>query len=191
MQPQTVTEVDRGLIAGARRRVLGVESLARRMAERFHLPKTFAKFIIVGGLGYVIYQGMFYALYDSPVFWFFPDKDTEAGLLLLTHPDIRLLIASVLGVETAIVFQFNAHERWTFRHRPRDGWIGARFVKFNLSSIVSPVIIVVTTNVLTPVFGLSAYVSNTIGVGLGFTWNWTLNTLVIWPHERQREETTS
>ena len=169
----------------ARKAVRELEDALRRLAERWHVPTTLAKFLVVGGLGYVIYQGMFYLLYDSPIFWFLPGKDTEAHLVVFTHPDIRLLIASVLGVETAIVFQFNAHERWTFRHRPRRGWIGARFVKFNLSSIVSPVIIVTTTNVLTPVFGLSPYVSNTVGVLLGFTWNWTLNTLVIWPHRHR------
>lgn len=184
MQSPAAPSTRGGPLAAARKRLQALEDTARRLAERYHVPTTLAKFLVVGGLGYIIYQGMFYLLYDSPVFWFLPAKDTEAGLLLFTHPDIRLLIASVFGVETAIIFQFNAHERWTFRHRPRHGWIGARFVKFNLSSIVSPLIIVATTNVLTPVFGLSPYISNTIGVLLGFIWNWTLNTLVIWPHRR-------
>ncbi len=176
MQPQLATEASDGLMG-----------TARTLAHRLHLPTTLAKFLIVGGFGYVIFQFVFFLVYDSPVFWFLPDKDTEVGFGLFTHPDIRLLIASVVGVEVAIVFQFNSHERWTFRNRPRNGLGIVRFVKFNVSSIVSPIIIVITTNVLTPVFGLSPYISNTIGVLLGFTWNWTLNTLVIWPRQRAAE----
>jgi putative flippase GtrA len=69
-------------------------------------------------------------------------------------------------------------------------------VKFNLSSAVSPIIVVLTVNVFTPVIRHAAgsdsivsdvapYLANTIGVLLGFIWNWTLNSLVIWPHQRE------
>ncbi len=67
----------------------------------------------------------------------------------------------------------------------RQGWGPFRFLKFNLTSAGSPIIIVVTVNTLTPVFGISPYLSNTIGILVGVTWNWTMNNLVIWP---QRQE---
>jgi putative flippase GtrA len=54
-----------------------------------------------------------------------------------------------------------------------------------VSSSVSPIISVATINVLTPVLDISPFIANTIGVLLGFTWNWTLNALVIWPHLRK------
>lgn len=176
MQPQIARQTDT------------VVAMARALAQRFHIPTTFVKFIIVGGLGFLIYQGAFFLLYDTPLIWFFPTKDTSARLLFFTHPDIRLLIASIIAVETAIVFQFNSHERWTFRARARSGWIGLRFLKFNASSFVSPLIVVATVNTLTPVFGISPYISNTIGVLLGVSWNWTINSLLIWPRLRQREQ---
>jgi putative flippase GtrA len=50
---------------------------------------------------------------------------------------------------------------------------------------VSPIIVVVTVNTLTPLFGISPYVSNTIGIAAGFMWNWTWNTLVIWPQQQK------
>jgi putative flippase GtrA len=111
------------------------------------------------------------------------------------HTDIRLLVASIVAVEVAIVSQFNFHERWTFRDRNRAGWLVKRFFKYNASSIVSPIITVVTVNVLTPIihdntsngtviYALAPYLANTLGVLMGFTWNWTLNSLVIWPHHR-------
>jgi putative flippase GtrA len=177
MQPELISDSDDGLVG-----------FARALAERFHLPTTLIKFVIVGGIGFVIYQAMFALIYDSPVFWFLPAKDTETNLLLFTHPDIRLLIASIIGVEVAIFFQFNSHERWTFRRRDRGGTILVRFAKFNASSFVSPLIIVVTVNVMSTVFGTSPYIANFVGVGLGFVWNWTIGSMVIWPHLRKREE---
>lgn len=177
MHPELTTQADEGLMG-----------LARTVAQRLHLPTTLVKFLIVGGIGFLINTAMLWLLYDSPVFWFLPDRDTRFHLLLFTHPDIRLLISSVGAVQAAIIAQFNLHERWTYRRRPRRGWIVARFVKFNASSIISPIIVVVTVNVLTPVFGISPYISNAIGVLIGVTWNWILNSLFIWPQQRAAGE---
>ena len=164
-------------------------SAARELAERLHLPKTLTKFLIVGGIAFWIYQAGIYAFYDSPVFWFMPEKDHKVDLALFTLPDLRLLIASVVAVELAILFQFNAHERWTFRQRPRSGWVVKRLVKFQLSSIVSPTIIVAATNGLTHWLGWSPYFSGAAGVLLGFGWNWGMNSLVIWPHQSREAPT--
>ena len=180
MQQDFATSSDQGMVAAA-----------SALAHRLHLPTTLIKFLMVGGIGFVIYQVFLYAFYGEPpapifpdlsgVFWFLPDKDTKADLLLFTHPDIRLLIASVVAVEIAIVVQFNSHERWTFRNRRRAGWTLVRFLRYNLSSIVSPIIIVLTTNVLSVAFDVLPYISSIVGVLIGFVWNWTLNSLVIWP----------
>jgi len=167
----------------------------RKLAYRLHLPTTFVKFLIVGGIGFLINQFFLFVFYDSPAAGFLADKHTRVDLGLLTHPDIRLLIASCIAVQIAIVAQFNFHDRWTFRHRPQDGNILARFAKFNLSSIVSPIIVVATINVLTPLIrdsagreslagDLAPYMTNGIGVLLGFSWNWLLNSMIIWPHGR-------
>ncbi len=171
----------------------------RQLAHRLHLPTTFVKFVIVGGVGFVIFQLFLFLVYDSPVFWFLPGQDTTTDLGLFTHSDIRLLIASIVAVEIAIICQFNLHDRWTFRWRPRAGWIGQRFIKFQLSSIMSPIIVVVTVNALTPALRdaagdgtfigtLAPYISSAIGVLLGFAWNWTLNSLIIWPHQREADD---
>ena len=170
MQPELATEP-------------GIMGALSNLAHRLHLPTTLVKFLIVGGAAFLINQMWLYLLYDSPIFWFLPDKNTRADLLLFSHPDIRLLISSIVAVEAAIVFQFNAHERWTFRKRVQSGWIGARFVKFNLTSIVSPIVSVATTSLLAVQLNISPYVANAIGILIGFTWNWTLNALVIWPRQ--------
>lgn len=185
MQPEIATTAEGGLT-----------EWARRLANRLHLPTTLVKFVIVGGIGFLINQFVLFLFYDAPVVWFLPDKHTATDLLLFKHTDVRLLIASVVAVEVAIVCQFNFHDRWTFRNRNREGNIVRRFLKFNLASIVSPVITVIAVNVLTPVMRDAAgedslighvapYLSNTVGVAMGFIWNYTLNSLVIWPRERE------
>ena len=175
MQPELARHKDRDLLKAE-------ASIFRRL----RLSSTLFKFLIVGGIAYLINQFALFLLYDTSLFWFLPAKDTAAGFLLFTHPDVRLLLASILAVEVAIVFQFNAHERWTFRDRGRQGWGLFRFLKFNLTSSGSPIIIVVTVNTLTPMFGISPYISNTIGILFGVTWNWTMNNLVIWPQRQER-----
>ena len=177
----------------------GGTTTAARLAHRLHLPTTFVKFVIVGGMGFLIFQFFLFLVYDAPVFWFLPNQDTSTDLGLFTHSDIRLLIASIVAVEIAIICQFNLHDRWTFRWRPRAGWIGQRFIKFQVSSIMSPIIVVVTVNALTPILRdaagdesllgtLAPYISSAIGALLGFTWNWTFNSLIIWPHQRKADD---
>jgi putative flippase GtrA len=173
----------------------GLSESLRQLAHRLHLPTTFIKFLIVGGIGFLINQFCLFLLYDTPIFWWLPEKGADGTLLFFNHSDLRLFISSIIAVEIAIIAQFNFHDRWTFRNRNREGNIVYRFVKFNLSSIVSPIIVVITVNALTPVIkdntdsstveALAPYIANTVGVLLGFIWNWTLNSVIIWPHGKQ------
>ena len=71
-----------------------------------------------------------------------------------------------------------------------------RFLKFNLNSSFGVIAILGMTNVLTAVLGVitlslgpthmdvSPFISSAVGVVIGFAWNWTLNSLVIWPKHR-------
>jgi putative flippase GtrA len=156
------------------------------------------KFLIVGGIGFVINQFFLFLLYDTTIFGFLPEKGASETLFFFTHTDTRLLLSSIIAVEIAIIAQFNLNDRWTFRHRVREGNIFLRFLKFNASSIVSPIIIVVTVNLLTPVLRegpndtsaigvLAPYIATTVGVLLGFIWNWTFTSVVIWPSRRRSQ----
>lgn len=79
--------------------------------------RTLAKFVVVGAMGYLIYQVVLFIMYDSPLFWFLPAKDTGASLVLFTHDDLRLLITSLVAAELSIVGAFIGHNQWTFRDR--------------------------------------------------------------------------
>ena len=179
MQPELASQTDQDLLKSE-----------AEPARPFGLSTTLVKFLIVGGIAYLINQFALFLLYDSPFFWFLPAKDTGVSLWLVAHPDIRLLISSALAVEVAIFFQFNSHERWTFRNRAHKGWMLFRFLRFNLTSAGSPIIAVVTVNTLTPLFGISPYISNTVGIAAGVTWNWTWTSLVIWPKQQQDSDST-
>jgi hypothetical protein len=61
MQPELISE-NEGRLMGA----------ARELAHRLHLPTTFVKFLIVGGIGFLVNQFFLFLFYDSPAFWFFP-----------------------------------------------------------------------------------------------------------------------
>lgn len=177
----------------------GLTEWARRLAERLHVPTTMVKFVIVGGIGFLINEAMLFLLYDAGIAWFLPAKHTHLDLGLFSVGDERLLLASIIAVQVAIVCQFNLHERWTFRKRNRDGNIFFRFLKFNVGSIVSPIVTVLCVNVLTPeirdaagadtIVGKAApYIANGFGVVLGFTWNYLFTSKVIWRRHRAAAE---
>jgi len=59
-----------------------------------------------------------------------------------------------------------------------------RFAQFNTASFGSPIISTATLNVLTPHFGINYLAANSIGIGLGVTWNWLWNTRFIWRRKK-------
>jgi putative flippase GtrA len=187
MRPELDTYADQGLMGAA-----------SELAHRLHLPTTLIKFVMVGGIGFLIYQFLLVVFYTLPTLWFLPDKETKIDPLPFGLPELglRLLIVSIVALEVAIVFQFSSHEHWTFRNRKRAGWIVPRFLKFNLNSSFSIIAILVMTNVLAAVLGVmivtmgpveidvSPYLASLVGVLIGFVWNWTMTSLVIWPKEQ-------
>lgn len=166
----------------------GLSKTAQSVLQRLPVSTTFIKFVIVGGFGYLVNQFTLFVLYDSPISRFLPTKGTDFEFIFFRHSDVRLLIASAVAVEAAIISNFYWHERWTFRDRKRRALLPYRFITFNCTSIGSVVISLAAVNILTPLFGISPYISNTIGICLGTVWNWTWNILVIWPRHKQRAD---
>lgn len=154
--------------------------LFARWRMRVPAPREGFRFLIVGGLAYFVSQFCLFVLYDLVPF--LPDKGRAVNLLFFTHPDGRLLIASVAAVEAAVVFKFWAHERWTFRDRRVRGGVVLRFLAFNVSCLVSSVITVATVNVVTLAFAISPYVSNTLGALGGVAVNWAFSAYLVWRH---------
>ncbi len=149
------------------------------------IPFTFFSFLVVGLLAFVVNEVALFLVYDTPLFWFLPDKEVEAGIAGVEHPDIRLFVASVLSVEAAIAFKFFAYEHWTFADRPRRGNIFWRFIQLNGASILGTIVTVATVNLLTPLLGISPYISTPIGVLAAFMLNWFFSNHLIWRAHKQ------
>ena len=160
------TETEPPTAAAPERRVLGI-------------PFTFFSFLVVGASAFVVNEIALYLAYDVGILWFLPGKDIEwhiAGL----KPEARLFIASVIAVEVAIAWKFILYEHWTFADRPRRGNILWRFLQLNVASFLATVVTIATINILTPLFGISPYVSTSIGVIFAFMINWVFSNHLIW-----------
>jgi putative flippase GtrA len=127
------------------------------------MSTTLGRFLVVGGVSYVVNQALLVALYEV------------AGL--------GLLQASVLALETSILVRFGLNDRWTFRSRCGSR-IWVRFYRSNLSSIGSPLIALVCVNLLTPALGVSYLIANSAGIALGVGWNWLCSNRIVWSKAR-------
>ena len=84
----------------------GILARLRQAGLRAPLSSAFVKFLIVGGISYLINQFALFLLYDAlPVL---PAQHTHVNLIVFTEPDISLLIASIVAVELSIIFKFYA-----------------------------------------------------------------------------------
>ncbi|HLE03531.1 MAG TPA: GtrA family protein [Anaerolineales bacterium] len=142
---------------------------------------TLLKFMLVGLVGYFLYTGSLFIVYDLP-FPFMPDKHTSARLWFITHDDLRLLIGTLMAAQVSITGGFFARDLWVFGDSAvirKPAW--QRFLQFQAKSLVSTLAILsVTVNVLTGGFGLAHYVSTPIGIAIAFVWNWLWESQFIW-----------
>lgn len=148
--------------------------------EGYRRNEIAVKFLIVGTFGFTLNTILLYLFYDTPLLFFLSPKETAWGFLGFSHPDLRLFASTVFAVEASIVSNFLWHENWTFGKRQKAGKFLTRYWQFNIAAFGSPIITVATVNILTPYFGVYYLISNAIGVLLGLTWNYILNTRIIW-----------
>lgn len=155
---------------------------------RLEKSNTFIKFLIVGTISYflnaislgLLFRGDIYNLkiLSRPVLNFLPAQDNAPAILFL-HLD-RLLVASMISIEISIITNFILHENWTFKNRSHDGNTLFRFLKFNLTSIGSPIIQLSTILLFARVLGLHEQIGLAIGVVIGLFFNYFVNLIWIW-----------
>jgi len=139
---------------------------------------TLIRFLLVGGISYVVNQALLFLLYDR-AFASLPNGGDRLADIL----DLPLLIASIIALEVSILVRFALNDRWTFRDRCTKP-LAARFYQSNFTSFGSPLISLAAVNVLTPYFGVSYLVSNSLGILLGLAWNWFWSTRLVWAAAR-------
>ena len=146
---------------------------------------TLARFLVVGGVSYVVNQVLLFILYDH-AFTSVP----RGGERLASAVDLALLLASMIALEVSIIVRFALNDRWTFRDR-RTKSFAARFYQSNFTSFGGPLISLATVNILTPQFGVSYLISNSLGILLGLAWNWFWSTRLVWATGRTPPRSTA
>ncbi len=142
------------------------------MDPRQHIPSAlqsrgqFIQFALVGGLGYLVDQGVILALADG------------AG--------VTLELAKVASAESAIIVMFIINDNWTYADWGAESVpaIARRFLRSNLVRLGGIAVATVVLSILVRYGDLPLLVANTIGIGCGFVVNYTFETLFTWRVER-------
>jgi dolichol-phosphate mannosyltransferase len=146
---------------------------------------TLARFLVVGGVSYVVNQVLLLALYDG-AFASLP----RGGEGLAGAFDLSLLLASIIALEVSILIRFALNDWWTFRDR-RTKSLATRFYQSNFTSFGAPLICLAAVNILTPYFGVGYLISNSLGILLGLAWNWFWSTRLVWATDRTPPRSTT
>lgn len=120
------------------------------------------RFALVGGLGYLVDQGVL--------------------LSLTTGLAVPLEVAKVVSAETAIVVMFLINDRWTYADWGVDSRRakGRRLLRSNVVRIGGIAVATAVLSALVRYGDLPLLVANTIGIACGFVVNYTLETLFTW-----------
>lgn len=164
------------------------QSFVEALLDRLASHTMIAKFLIVGTMGYLVYQTALFLVYDAGVFPFLPDKEVSGSIVFFDHGDIRFLIATLVAMEFGIAAGFTGHHRWTFRDRGAHKPLLLRFGQFHANQLISALgILTVTVNLLTVQVGLYYFLAVPIGVALAGAWNWTWDSQFIWRRAKRRD----
>ena len=149
---------------------------------------AFIRFALVGGTGYLIYQAVLFLVYDSPLIWFLPAKDTSTFILFFEHGDVRLLIATLVATSLSLVSVFTGHNLWTFHDRDsvrKPLWL--RFAQFfAIASIAAFGIVAGTVNFLALRFDIHHFFALPVGVSLAAIWDWLWYSQLIWRRAKKQ-----
>jgi putative flippase GtrA len=165
-----------------------LRSLGQALRQRLASHIALIRFALVGGSGYLVYQAVLFLMYDSPLFWFLPAKDTSTDIIFFEHGDVRFLIATLVATSLTLVVVFTGHNLWTFRDRGsvrKPLWM--RFGQFvAMASVAAFGIVTVTVNVLTVQFDMYHFMALPIGVSLGGIWDWLWYSRFVWRRAKKR-----
>ena len=164
-----------------------VPSIRQALRRRLVSQATIIRAALVGGTGYLVYQALLFLMYDSPLFWFLPAKDTSADLVFFEHGDVRFLIVTLTAAPLTLVGQFTGHNLWTFRDRDsvrKPLWM--RFGQFVSTVSISVGMVMVIVNVLTVQFDMYHFVALPIGGSLAVIWDWFWYSRFIWRRAKKQ-----
>jgi dolichol-phosphate mannosyltransferase len=119
-----------------------------------------AKFMAVGLTGVFVNMGFLYVLTE------------KIGMFYL--------VSSIFAIELSILSNFALNDLWTFGDVDNRHSGFSRFIRFHVVSISGVIINIATLFILTAGFGVYYLLSNLIGIGLAFAWNFLVNRRLTW-----------
>lgn len=171
-----------------------IDVLRFGLKVRFNKSKRLIKFLMVGTTSYFInaillgllYRGQVYSqkVLENPLLTFIPEIDKAPNIW--GFPIDRLFVASIVSIEASIIFNFFAHENWTYKDRAHTGSPIKRLLKFNISSIASPIVQLSSILIFHRILALNEQVGLAVGVIVGLFINYTVNMLWIWKEKPQK-----
>lgn len=122
------------------------------------------KYLFVGGLGFLV---------DNTVIYF-----------LVDIASIKVTFSKIVSAEAAIISNFLINDLWTFSEHKPDSRI-TRFLKSNSIRVLGVIIALLVLKILYEGFGINLLIANSIGIFVGFTSNYILESIYTWKtHEK-------
>ena len=124
-------------------------------------PVRFTQFLSVGIVGLLV--------------------DNVSLVVLVQSTDLAPHVAAFPSKELSITVMFLLNERWTFAETENgDSRLGVRFLKSNLVRSVGAAVGIGVLYLLTQFLGIWYVAANVAGVGVGFLFNYVLESLFTW-----------
>lgn len=129
------------------------------LKELFLDHKRLIQYMIVGGTGVLVDNGALYVLVE------------------MFSTDVT--VSKIMSAELAIATNFLINDFWTFREHGKDS-ILVRFLKSNVIRVFGVFVALVVLKILYEGFGLHLVLANSIGILIGFTSNYVLESIYTW-----------
>lgn len=107
--------------------------------------------------------------------------DNASLVVLVQSTDLAPHFAAFPSKELSIMVMFLLNERWTFaKTKNSDSRLTVRFLKSNLVRSVGAAVGIAVLYVLTQFVGIWYVAANIAGIGVGFVFNYVLESLFTW-----------
>ncbi|MFQ3274954.1 MAG: putative flippase GtrA [Candidatus Nanohaloarchaea archaeon] len=136
------------------------DEILRVFNQLIHLERI-SKFTFIGFLGLLIDNGV---------------------ILLLEQSGMMIEIAKLISAEASIIFMFLANEKWTFSSS--KGML-RRFLKSNLVRSGGVLVALIVLKILYEMFGTPVVIANTVGIIVGFGFNYVFESFYTWKVHRR------
>ena len=138
--------------------------------------RRLVKFLVTGVAGIGIGLGLL---------WFMTEK-----------MGIFYLVSAGISKEIGILLSFVLNEVWVFNDRISSSMksvkeYASRLFQFNVNRMLAIFIVIVSMAVFTELLGVNYLISNLIGIGIAFPFNYIMSNKRIWKHENNNKSKTN